>query len=192
MAGQILIPLESDKKRYENALVQELTKRAVSQGVVDSAMELVVRDILPLTDLGGAGTTTGQSSATYGYRKEYWSADFRTSDANGTAVSTPGYVTAIQVDLNKQKVVGILGVRIRGEPNVAAMKYSLGSGAKIKDIWQLEGVGVDETYWAENPAIYNSTNVMKVEYYLAAGAAVQHVLVGKSAEAKGDTILGAD
>lgn len=191
MAGQILIPLESDKKRYENALVQELTKRAVSQGVVDSAQELVVRDILPLTDLGGTGNT-GATSATYAYRKDYWSADFKTYDQAGTAISVPGYVTAISIDLNKQKIIGVLGIKARGEQNVAAVKYSLGSGAKIKDIWQIEGVDVGETYWAENPAIYNCTNTMKVEYYLAAGCAVQHVLVGKTAEAKGDTILGAD
>jgi len=191
MPGAVLVPIEADKKRYENALVQELTKRAVSQGVVDTPAELVVRDILPLSDLGGS--TTGATSASAGYRTEEWMVNLLSYQQDGSTASAAGsYNTVVNVDLNKQKVIGILGVQKRGEDRVPAVRFSLGSGAKIKDIWQIDGVPENGLYWAENPAIYNSTNTMKIEYYLSSVGVVQHVLVGKTAEAKGDTILGAE
>lgn len=197
MAGQVIIGLEQDQKRYENALVLELTKRIVSQGIVDSASGVVVRDILPLTDLGGS--TTGSTSASYGYTSEIWRADLRTYQQDGsTAVAANAYNTVVNVDLKQNKVIGVLGVAKRGnEDPVSVVKFSL-SSTKIKDVWDIESVhsGGDnekgEIYWAENPMIYNGTNTMKVDFYLKSPAIVYHRLVGKTAEPRGNVILGTE
>lgn len=186
-----MVAMQSDQKRYENALVQELTKRAVSQGIVDTADELVIRDILPLTDL--AGTTTGATSSSNGFTDEVWRVDLRSYQRDGsTASAANAYNIVTNVDLNQKKLVGFLGIEKRGDEDpVSAVRFSLG-GTKIKDIWNIEGVQLDETYWGENPMIYNGTNTVKIEYYLKSPAIVYHRLVGKTAEPKGDVILGAD
>jgi len=186
-----MVHLEADKKKYENVLVQELGTRAVSQGVVDTLNDLVIRDLLPLTDLGG--TTTGSTSASGGYTSEYWRVDLRTVQRdNSTSSSANAYNEVVNVDLNRVKVIGVLGIQKLGEDAVSAVRFSLGSGAKIKDIWQLDGIAVGDTYWAENPAVYNSNNIMKVEFYLKSTAIIYHKMIGKAAEPKGETILGAE
>lgn len=191
MAGSRILSMESERKQIEQVLIQELATRAQRQGVVDSATEVVVRDILPLTDLGSG--TTNATSASAGFRAEEWRVDLRTvQQDNSTATAANSYNTVVNCNLNKEKVMGFMGVQKFGEDAVAAVRWSLGSGAKIKDIWQLDYVKEDGTMYAENPIIYNSTNVIKVEYYLKSVAIVQLRLLGKTAEAKGDTILGAE
>lgn len=191
MAGSRILSIDGEKKNLEAVLVQELQRRAVAQGITDSPTEVVIRDMLPLTDLGSA--TTNATSASGGYRTEEWRADLRTYQYDGSTASSAGaYNTAVNVSLNKEKVIGFIGVRKHGEDAVAAIRWGLGSGAKIKDIWQLDYVPEDGTMYAENPIIYNSTNVAKIEYYLKAVAIVNLQLLGKTAEAKGDTILGAE
>ena len=194
MAGSRLTSMDAEKKQIEAALMGELAQRAVRQGVVDNPAEVVVRDILPLTDLGGA--TTGSSSeteATGGYRSEDWSVNLTTyARGSSTASAAGAYNTVINCNMNKEKVVGFMGVQQEDQRNVVAIRWSLGSGAKIKDIWQVGHVAENGVMYAENPIIYNSTNVAKVEYYVNSLTSVRMILLGKTAEAKGDTILGAE
>lgn len=194
MAGSRLISLEQEKKQIEAALIGELAQRAVRQGVVDNPAEVVVRDILPLTDLGSSTTgATSETAANGGYRSEDWSVDLSTyQKGSSTASSSGAYNTVVNCNMNKEKVVGFLGVQQEDQRNVVAIKWSLGSGAKIKDIWQIGHVPENGTMYAENPIIYNSTNVAKVEYYINSVGQVRLILLGKTAEAKGDTILGAE
>lgn len=191
MAGLIAFAIQNEVKQREQAVTQELLRLAVAQGVVPSPNEGVVRDILPLTDVGG--TTTGATTATGGYRTEEWRADLRTYQRDASTASAAGsYNEAINVDLNKQKVLGLYGVQKRGEDVVAAIRFSLGSGTKIKDIWQLDGIKEDEVGYGENPIIYNSTQKVKVEYYLKSVGIVYHQLLGKVAEPRGNVIMGAE
>lgn len=191
MAGSRLISLDQEKKVIESALIGELAQRAVRQGVVDNPAEVVVRDILPLTDLGSG--TTGATSATGGYRTEDWSVNLSSVQQDASTASSAGaYNTVINVNLNKEKVVGFVGVQQEDQRNVVAIRWSLGSGAKIKDIWQIGHVAENGVMYAENPIIYNSTNVAKVEYYINSKTGVRLILLGKTSEAKGDTILGAE
>jgi len=194
MAGSRLVSLAQEKKQIEAALIGELAQRAVRQGVVDNPAEVVVRDLLPLTDLGGATTgSTSETAATGGYRSEDWSVNLTTYARGSSTASVAGaYNTVINCNMNKEKVVGFMGVQQEDQRNVVAIRWSLGSGAKIKDIWQVGHVEEGGVMYAENPIIYNSTNVAKVEYYVNSLTSVRMILLGKAAEAKGDTILGAE
>jgi hypothetical protein len=191
MAGSRLLAMDSEKKTIESALIGELSQRAVRQGVVDTSSEVVVRDILPLTDLGG--TSTGSTSATGGYRTEDWSVNLSSVQRNASTASSAGaYNEVVNCNMNKEKVIGFVGIQQEDQRNVVAIRWSLGSGAKIKDIWQVGHVAEGGVMYAENPIIYNSTNVAKVEYYINSRTSVRMILLGKTAEAKGDTILGAE
>lgn len=191
MAGLILKAMDVEIKQREVGLADLLLKKAHEQGVVDHPNEGVVRDILPLTDLGG--TTTGASSASGGFRTEEWRVDMRTYQRDAsTAVSSGAYNEVVNVDLNKSKVLGFVGVKKNGEDAVATIRFSLGSGTKIKDIWQLDSVPEEGSAYAENPIIYNATHKAKVEYYLKSPAIIYHQLIGKIAEPRGNVILGAE
>lgn len=191
MAGSRLLATDGEKKSIEMALIGELAQRAARQGVVDNPAEVVIRDILPLTDLGSG--TTGATSATGGYRTEDWSVNLSTYQRDASTASSAGaYNEVVNCNMNKEKVMGFMGVQQEDVRNVVAIRWSLGSGAKIKDIWQIGHVAENGVMYAENPIIYNSTNVAKIEYYINSRTSVRLILLGKTAEAKGDTILGAE
>lgn len=192
MAGSRINSLDAERKNIESALIGEVSQRAIRQGVVDHPSEVVVRDILPLTDLGGS--TTNATSASYGYVSENWRVDLRTYQQDGsTASAANDYNLVAKVNLNKEKVMGFAGIRKTGEDMVSAVRWSLGSGAKIKDIWQIDYIPYDGgVMYAENPLIFNATNVVKIEYYLKSPGISYLQLIGKTAEAKGDKIIGTE
>jgi len=191
MAGSRILSNEMEKRSIESALIGEIAKRAVRQGVVDNPADVVVRDILPLTDL--ASGTTGATSSSYGFTSENWRVDLRDYEQDETASSANAYNLVAKVNLNKEKVVGFMGVRKTGEDMVSAIRWSLGSGAKIKDIWQIDYVPEDGgVMYAENPIIFNATNVVKMEYYLKSTGISYLQIMGKTAEARSDTIVGTE
>ena len=191
MAGSRILSNETEKRSIESALIGEIAKRAVRQGVVDNPADVVVRDILPLTDL--ATGTTGAISSSYGFTSENWRVDLRDYEQDETASSANAYNLVAKVNLNKEKVIGFMGVRKTGEDMVSAIRWSLGSGAKIKDIWQIDYVSEDGgVMYAENPIIFNATNVVKMEYYLKSTGISYLQIMGKTAEARSDTIVGTE
>ncbi len=191
MAGSRILSNETEKRSIESALIGEIAKRAVRQGVVDNPADVVVRDILPLTDL--ASGTTGATSSSYGFTSENWRVDLRSYQQDESASAANAYNLVAKVNLNKEKVVGFMGVRKTGEDMVSAIRWSLGSGAKIKDIWQIDYLPEDGgVMYAENPIIFNSTNVVKMEYYLKSTGISFLQIMGKTAEARSDTIVGTE
>jgi len=191
MAGSRILSNETEKRSIESALIGEIAKRAIRQGVVDNPADVVVRDILPLTDL--ATGTTGAISSSYGFTSENWRVDLRDYEQDETASSANAYNLVAKVNLNKEKVIGFMGVRKTGEDMVSAIRWSLGSGAKIKDIWQIDYVPEDGgVMYAENPIIFNATNVVKMEYYLKSTGISYLQIMGKTAEARSDTIVGTE
>ena len=181
--GLLTIHTDDELKGKEEDMVAELTRRAVSQGVVDSADQVIVRDILPNTDFAGV-------AAGGGYLYEMWRADMTTlrQDAS-TASAANTYNEVISTDLDKEKLIGILGIK-KGEDMVAAVKFSLGTGVKIKDIWQIDSIPDDSIGLAREPLIYNCTNKIVVDYYLKNTGVIELELIGKTCEAIGDTIIG--
>lgn len=192
MAGSRILSSDQEKKSIENALVGEIAQRAIRQGVVDTPKDVIVRDILPLTDLGGS--TTNATSASYGFTSESWRVDLRTYQQDGsTASAANAYNLVAKVNMNKEKVIGFAGIRKAGEDMVSAVKWSLGSGAKVKDIWHIDYIPSDGgVMYAENPIIYNFTDSVKIEYYLKSVGISYLQIIGKVSEAKGDLILGAE
>ena len=192
MAGSRILSNENEKRTIESALIGEIAQRAVRQGVVDNPVDVVVRDILPLTDLGGS--TTNATSASYGFTSENWRVNLKDYQQDGsTASAANAYNLVVKVNLNKEKVIGFMGVRKAGEDMVSAIRWSLGSGAKIKDIWQIDYLPEDGgVMYAENPIIFNATNVVKMEYYLKSPGISYLQIMGKTAEARSDTIVGTE
>lgn len=191
MAGSRILSDDNTKRTIESALIGEIAQRAVRQGVVDNPADVVTRDILPLTDL--ATGTTGATSSSYGFTSENWRVDLRDYQQDQSASSANAYNLVAKVNLNKEKVIGFAGVRKLGEDNVSAIRWSLGSGAKIKDIWQIDYLPEDGgVMYAENPIIFNATNVVKMEYYVKSPGISFLQIIGKTAEARSDTIVGTE
>lgn len=191
MAGSRILSSEVEKRTIETALVAELAERAVRQGVVNTPGDVVVRDILPMTDLGGS-TTNVATAPSYGFTSEQWRVDLRNYEQDGTASSANAYNLVAKVNLNKEKTMGFAGIRKNGEDMVSAVRWSLGSGAKIKDIWHIDYLPEDGTMYAENPIVFNATNELKIEYYLKSPGISFLQIIGKTAEARGDTIVGTE
>lgn len=182
--GILVAETTEELKGKEADLIAELKRRAVSQGIVDSVDQVVVRDILPYTDF--SGTASGG-----GYLTNAWRADLRTYQQNAsTAAAAGAYNEVISKDLGKEKIIGILGVQKFGEDLVSAVRFSLGTGVKIKDIWSIESVAANGRGLALDPLIYDATNKIVVDYYLKNTGIVNICLLGKVAEAVGDTIIG--
>lgn len=172
MAGISLHLSPAQIQALQEQLETELEKRAVSQGVVDNVKDLVVRDILPYSDLG--------------FTDEYWAVTLSSATAWNT-VGTDTY-------LDGKKVIGFIGVRIlSAKPLGKLFKFSLGD-AKIKDIWNIEQLqvsdGIIEGYTKE-PVIYNSKDKTNIDEWCGPTTGVDTlVLLGKVAEPAGTLLMG--
>jgi len=156
----------------EEQLISELEKRAINQKVAATG-NLVVRDILPYTDLG--------------YTDNYWSVALTTATSYNAVGSDK--------DLDGKKVIGFMGFRIlSAKPIVKLIKFSVGSGAtKIKDIWQIEqcqNQNIVEGFTKE-PVIYNMNDTINIDAWIASTTGTEKlVLLGKVAEPAGQQIMG--
>lgn len=189
MPGLLIVHLDDEVRSIQRSLDEELIARAVAQKVGDSEEDLIVRDGLPLTDF--ATTTTGASSSSTGYTNESWFIDMSTYQRDGsTASAVASYNEAINVNLDKQKVVGIFGVKKGYVDNVAAVKFGFPGGVQVKDIWQIDHLDPGEDGYTETPIIFDSSNKMQVQYYLKTLGGVDLKLYTRVCEVVGDTIMG--
>jgi len=189
MPGLLVVHLDDEIRSLQKSLDEELISRAVAQKVGDSEENLIVRDGLPLTDF--ATTTTGASSSSTGYTSESWFIDMTSVQRDGTTASVAGsYNEAINVNLDKEKVVGILGVKKGYIDNVSAIKFGFPGGVTVKDIWQIDHLEPGEDGFAESPIIFDSSNKMQVLYYLTTLGPVDLKLYTRVCESIGDTIMG--
>jgi len=189
MPGLLYAILDEEIRTKQEELDRELIQRAVDQKVADTEDQVLVRDALPKTDFGG--TTTNSTTVTSGYTKESWFIDMTTYQRDGSTASVAGdYNEAINVDLDKQKVVGFLGVKKHTMNNVSAVKFGIATGVQIKDIWQVDFVDLGKSAYADTPIVYDSTNKVYILYYLTTRAPVDIRLLSRVAEAVGDTIMG--
>ena len=189
MPGLLIVHLDDEIRSIQDSLDEELKARAVAQKVGDSEEDLIVRDGLPLTDF--ATTTTGASSSSTGYTTESWFIDMTTYQRDGsTSASAGAYNEAINVNLDKQKVVGVLGVMKGSIDNVAAIKFGFPGGVQVKDIWQIDHLAPGESGFTKTPIIFDSSNKMQVSYYLKTLGPVDLKLYTRVCEVVGDTIMG--
>ena len=111
--------------------------------------------------------------------------------SSGT-INTHNQVVA-NVDLDREKVIGIFGVKKRGEDIVSALKFKRGDAETI-DVWQLNAIGEGEIAVVEsvdNAIIYNSRDKVNIYDYISEVGVAGIVLLGKVAEKKGKTVSGA-
>lgn len=157
----------------QKALEAEVIRRAVASKVTKSVEETLTRDILPLTDFAWGA-------------EEWW------YNLSAGAINTYNQVVA-NVDLDREKVIGIFGVKKRGEDIVSALKFKRGDAETI-DVWQLNAIGESEIAVVEsvdNAIIYNSRDKVNIYDYISAVGVAGMVLLGKVAEKKGKTVSGA-
>jgi len=187
-------PTTEEKKAIETDVVTELKRRAIAQKIVASEADLVVRDILPETDLGLTSEEWIQSGVAGIYtlvisgrnpENKVWGI-YGVKNEHVTAVSGPVKPSAANLSGGHAAI-----------PPVIAIKWGLGAGAaKVKDIWHLQRMYVqnDEVY-TDQPVIYNKKELFTI-YMLArvnaSGADGHLILLGKVAEPKGETIMGAE
>ena len=188
-------PTTEEIKSIEFDLIAELKRRAIAQKIVASEADLVIRDILPETDLGltseewiesGVGGTWTLVISGRNPENKLWGV-YGVKNEHATAVSGAVKPVISFVSGNEYGIV----------PPVIAIKWGLGAGAaKVKDIWHIQRMYVqnDEVY-TDQPVIYNKKELFSI-YMLArvnaSGADGHLILLGKVAEPKGETIMGAE
>lgn len=159
----------------QKALENEVIRRAAAEKVTKSEEETVTRDILPKTDFAGS-----------------WGAEEWWYDLSSGTINDYNQVVA-NVDLDREKVIGIFGVKKRGEDIVSALKFKRGDAETI-DIWQLNAVdegGIAVVESVDNAIIYNSRDKVNIYDYISEVGVAGIVLLGKVAEKKGKNISGA-
>ena len=202
MAGLTVLP-KAQARGLLAALEEELLRRAEEQKIEDP----IVRDILPLTDLG----------LTYGYpfahlpKFEAWT--FYLQDYVGSGWE--GWTKVGAVDL-KGKIIGFIGAKSRASVGLPfptattpAVKFALGGphlkpttqwqadrqgASEIKDIWQLESAETEKNkaLYTMSPIIYNSGDRLTLFMYLPTypGTSAYHLeLLGKTCESRGETVV---
>lgn len=188
-------PTTEEKKAIESDVIAELKRRAIAQKIVASEADLVVRDILPETDLG----LTSEEWIESGVAGTYTLVISGRNPENkvwGIYGVKNEHVTAVSGAV-KPNLMAVSGAAVAMIPPVLAVKWGLGAGAaKVKDIWHIQRMYVqnDEVY-TDQPVIYNKKELFSI-YMLArvntSGADGHLILLGKVAEPKGETIMGAE
>jgi len=172
MPGLAAVYEKGEVLRMERAIEELLKSEAVEQKIASKREAVVVRDLLPKTDLS--------------WNKEAWMYDL----TSGTVES---YNTVVNnVDLDKKKIIAFWGVKMRGDPVVSAVKFMRG-GSETIDIWEIEYLSDGELGIisnVEDVVLYHAQDKVNVQYYLVAQGVAQIVLRGKVAEKKDTTVSG--
>ena len=172
MAGTILHRLTpEEQKAIEDAVVDYLIRRALEKKIATKPEDLVVRDILPGTDLNGlSGEVWVQSLSAFQYVSVY----------SGKNPDT--------------KIFAVFGAKfLSPTPKTAVIRFKLGAGgAKIKDIWQVEPAFVEENcaVYTDRPIKYEDDETFVIEFYGKDSGEDNVVLLGKVVEPKGELIMG--
>lgn len=158
-----------EKKKIEDDVIARLIQEAVSQKVVTKEDDLVIRDIMPNTDLG--------------LTNEYWAEVLATPNAWNAAI--------INVTLPKDKIIAFYGVKNKAAVMLSSMvRFNLAQ-AKVKDIWEVEDIQTElnAEALAETPVLYNNSEVIRIDMYCMGLAGTDELmLIGKVAEPKGKLI----
>lgn len=159
---------------------QQLTDLFLSSGVVNSDNEIVLRDMLPYTDMGLTGGTNGET----------W-----LITAAGTAGTAISYINAKQ--LTTTQCAAFYGVAsYMATPNISRVSFLLGSGsATTRFVVQLEPLfsrlevaGYLATPMSYKPNQYITVSVMPFRSFAANSEYL--TLLGRMADQIGQTISG--
>ena len=171
MPGLAAVYEKSEYLRMQRAIEELLRSEAVEQKIASRRDAVVVRDLLPKTDLS--------------WSKEAWWYDLSSGTVNS-------YNQVVNVDLDKKKVIAIWGVKMRGDNPVSAIKFMRGESETI-DIWEIEFLDEGEVATVtnvEDVVLYHAQDKVNIQYYLLAQGYPQFVLLGKVAEKRDTTVAG--
>lgn len=160
----------------ESALEQELLKRAVSTRAVKSADDAVVRDLRPV-DAGNSGQVWMITAGTTA-----------TTIASGT--NTDKLVWGVYA-VSQEVGGGTFTASVSGSPAVwvATAKFMKGTGgATVKDIWNLQGRGIEQgkIVVGKAPVIFGKSETFRIDAVASSTAVL--CLLGKVCEPKGELI----
>jgi len=184
MAGLINAALLTGEEiaAIEQALEEELIKRALNAGLATDRDGLVVRDILPKTDFG---------SSYFSNDEWVWHA----------SIGGNSWVKGIEKDLDNDFAVGFYGVigPRSSTTKTVAVKFMLRE-TMTKDIWHIEQCRVPEAASVDmvfgvtkSPVVYNPNDTVVVYLYGTGTATADSetiVLLGKVVEPVGRTVHG--
>lgn len=181
-------------RALEDAVENELKRIAVQDGIAPSEAELVVRDILPETDLNAvSGEVWVTHTSAYA-----WNTVFSGENPENKAFAIYGVTTAIETMISGASL-RFIGANVSGYPaskvlpSVVAIKFGLGAGpAKIKDIWHIQHMYTKDPprVFSKSPVVYRKKEKFTIQVYGTQSMADHIVLLGKVVEPKGQTILG--
>jgi hypothetical protein len=156
-------------RTLEERIKAYLKSLAVRKGIVASADQVVVRDILPYTDLG--------------FTNEDWSESLGSANA---------WNTVVDMRIPEKKIIAFYGVRnIGSTPKTTAIKFALGpGGAKTKDIVFIENLEKTEEKEAifSTPILYEDGQYAYIQQYAKTTGTDKLVYLGFVAEPKGEII----
>jgi len=194
--GTLLALTTEGIMQLERDVVAELKRRALDQNIAASEAELVVRDILPATDLNAAYEEWTQSGLIAGgaYTTVYSGRlrDTKIFAVYGVCNETPTATSGVAYKTKES--AGVSGA----SPCTVAIRFGLGVGpAKIKDIWHVQKMYEkdEQSVFCDVPVIYNKEEVFQIAFYgrrSVSGGMDAIILHGKVCEPKGEVILGAE
>jgi len=167
-----LHPLKPEEiKTLQETTDAWLTKRAIEKRIVTRPEDLVVRDILPGTDLNGlSGEVWSQVCSAFQYNMCY----------SGKNPNT--------------KIFAIFGVKNKSStPRTVALRFKLGAGgASVKDIWQVEQAYLEDNtaVFTKDPIKYEDQETFVIENYGLSSGEDGVILLGRVVEPRGETISG--
>jgi hypothetical protein len=156
-------------RNLEERIKSFLKSLAVRKGIAAREDQLVVRDILPKTDLNLAN--------------EDWKENL---------ISANSWNTVFDFRVPEKKIIAFYGVRNIGTtPLTTAIKFAVGpGGAKTKDIVYIEGLEKNKEREAifSTPILYEDGQYMYVQQYAKAAGTDSLVYLGFVCEPKGELI----
>ncbi len=142
------------------------------KGIVKSAEEVAIRDILPHTDLG--------------FANEVWET---------SALPQYAYSEVVSLRLPPNKLIGFYGVcDLAGGLDTgitSVIRFKIGPGkARVLDVWQIQKIETskEKTGIADKDIIYENQEYMTVEYYQIDTGVSKVALLGLVAEPKGEVV----
>lgn len=159
----LLVPLSKITEDQYKALVDSIKTRLLNLAAKElnkNPSELVLREVMPLTDLG--------------YTTETWD--------NENALTATTWTKEIGHALDPDEFIAFVGVENQtDDPQVIGIKFKVGSGgATTRDVQMIESLYTEENFKAmfKEPIIYKGNEYVYIEYYAKAAVAAAGEKIG--------------
>ena len=159
----LLVPLSKITENQYKELIDSIKAKLLNLAAKElnkSPADLVLREVMPMTDLG--------------YTTETWD--------NENALTATTWTTEISHALDNDEYIAFIGVENQtDDPQVIGMKFKVGSGgATTRDIQMLESLYTEDNHKAmfKDPIIYKANEYVFIQYYAKATVAAAGEKIG--------------